>query len=149
MIACVFPGQGAQHVRMGADLYESEPLFRRHVDDCTRILEPVLRLDLRSAVCDQTSVTQPALFVVEYALAKLCIEWGIRPKAMIGHSIGEYVAACLAGVFTLEDALTLVAARGRLMQSLPAGEMLAVGMSAEELTPVVTDGLSLGAVNGW
>ncbi|HZN09623.1 MAG TPA: condensation domain-containing protein, partial [Pyrinomonadaceae bacterium] len=86
--------------------------------------------------------------VVEYALAKLCMDWGIRPKAMIGHSIGEYVAACLAGVFKLEDALALVAARGRLMQSLPAGQMLAVGMSPEELTPFLTNGLSLAAVNG-
>ena len=110
--------------------------------------EPVLNLDLRSAVYEQTALTQPALFVVEYALAKLCMDWGIRPKAMIGHSIGEYVAACLAGVFKLEDALALVAARGRLMQSLPAGAMLAVGMPAGELTPFLANGLSLAAVNG-
>ena len=147
-VVFMFPGQGAQHVKMGVELYESEPLFKRHVDDCTRVLEPVLDLDLRSAVYEQTALAQPGLFVVEYALAKLCMDWGIRPRAMIGHSIGEYVAACLAGVFTLEDALTLVAARGRLMQSLPAGQMLAVGISAEELTPFLTNGLSLAAVNG-
>ena len=116
-VVFMFPGQGAQHVRMARSFMRASR-YSNATWTSTRILEPVLNLDLRSAVYEQTALTQPALFVVEYALAKLCMDWGIRPKAMIGHSIGEYVAACLAGVFKLEDALALVAARGRLMQSL-------------------------------
>ena len=85
----------------------------------------------------QTAVAQPALFVIEYALARLWMEWGIHPQAMIGHSIGEYVAACLAGVCSLEDALSLVAARGRLMQEQPGGAMLAVLLPEAELRPLL------------
>ena len=97
----------------------------------------------------QTALAQPALFAVEYALAQLWMSWGVRPAAMIGHSIGEYVAACLAGVFSLEDALALVAARGRLMQALPAGAMLAVLLPAEPRSRRCSDGdQSLAAVNG-
>jgi amino acid adenylation domain-containing protein len=159
-IVFMFPGQGAQYVNMAQDLYENEPLFRQHVDECSKLLERLLGIDLRNAIypgartleaseeLDQTSLTQPALFVIEYALAKLCMQWGIRPKAMIGHSIGEYVAACLAGVFTLEDGLSLVALRGRLMQQLPSGAMLAVGLSPEQVTPLLNEKLSLAAVNG-
>lgn len=95
----------------------------------------------------QTHVTQPALFVIEYALAQLLISWGITPQAMIGHSIGEYVAACLAGVFSLEDALRLVAARGRLMQNLPGGAMISVPLTEEEARPYLTPDLALAAVN--
>ena len=97
---------------------------------------------------NQTYMTQPALFVIEYALAKLWMEWGIKPQAMIGHSIGEYVAACLAGVFSLEDALGLVAARGRLMQSMPGGSMLSVGLAEDVVISLLGAELSLAAVNG-
>lgn len=158
----MFSGQGAQKPNMGRRLYETEATFRKQVDHCCEILLPHLGFDLRTALYPtegqtetaelrlrQTAVTQPALFVTEYALAQLWQEWGVRPTAMIGHSLGEYVAACLAGVFSLEDALVLVAARGRLMQELPAGAMLAVPFNEEEARLVVSDGnLSLACVNG-
>ncbi|MFQ5626376.1 MAG: type I polyketide synthase, partial [Methyloligellaceae bacterium] len=96
----------------------------------------------------QTAITQPALFVIEYALAQLWMGWGIKPKAMIGHSIGEYVAACLAGVFSLEDALALVAARGKLMHSMPAGAMLAVSVPESEVAYLLNENLSVAAING-
>ncbi|MEA2604527.1 MAG: hypothetical protein QOF89_5519 [Acidobacteriota bacterium] len=159
-VAFLFPGQGAQYVAMAKDLYDSEPAFRNAIDQCARLLQPHLGLDLRTVLyptdpaadaaarLEQTALTQPALFAVEYALAELLREWGIRPAAMIGHSIGEYVAACLAGVFSLPDALALVAARGRLMQSLPAGAMLVVPRPEEETRRRLTGGLSLAAVNG-
>ncbi|HEY0093208.1 MAG TPA: acyltransferase domain-containing protein, partial [Archangium sp.] len=156
----MFSGQGAQYVDMGRQLYESEPLFRDEVDACAKKLEKHLGFDLRTVLyppeaqreaaterLKQTSLTQPALFVIEYALAKLWMSWGLKPRAMIGHSIGEYVAACLAGVFSVEDALALVAARGRLMQQMPAGAMLAVPMTEAQVLPLLGDGLSLAAVN--
>ncbi|HKR15458.1 MAG TPA: beta-ketoacyl synthase N-terminal-like domain-containing protein [Pyrinomonadaceae bacterium] len=159
-IAFMFTGQGSQYPGMSAGLYEHEPVFRFHVDECAELLKPRIGRDLRdviyppeteideaAAVLTQTSITQPALFVVEYALAQLLMSWGIRPEAMIGHSIGEYVAACLAGVFSLEDALVLVAERGRLMQRMPAGAMLSVRMSEEEVRPLLGRDLSLAAVN--
>src|SRR5205807_3444255 len=135
----------------------NESLFKQHVDECSELLEPMLGVDLRSVIypgsetshhLNQTSLTQPALFVVEYALAELCMSWGIRPKAMIGHSIGEYVAACLAEVFSLEDALPLVAARGRLVQKQPAGAMLAIRLPAQEIKDLLGRRLSLAAING-
>jgi non-ribosomal peptide synthase protein (TIGR01720 family) len=157
----LFPGQGAQHVGMGRGLYETEPTFRDAVDRCAALLRPHLELDLRTLLYPaegdggeaarrlaETSITQPALFTVEYALAALWMEWGVRPRALLGHSIGEYVAACLAGVFALEDALALVALRGRLMQALPAGAMLSVPLSADELRPLLGTELSLAAENG-
>src|SRR5215213_6045324 len=157
----MFPGQGAQHPGMGAELYEVEPTFREQIDLCSDLLQPHLGCDLRSILyppqenideaaerLKQTVFTQPALFVVEYALAKLWMSWGVRPRAMIGHSIGEYVAACIAGVLTLEDALTLVAARGRLMQSLPVGAMSSVTLSEAELPPLLDNRLAIAAVNG-
>ncbi len=161
-VVFMFSGQGAQRVNMGRLLYESEATFREHVDRCAEILLPHLGFDLRTALYPndqqtetaehrlaQTAVTQPVLFVTEYALAQLWLQWGVRPAAMIGHSLGEYVAACLAGVFSLEDALGLVAARGRLMQSLPAGAMLAVPFAEDDARLIVSDGnLSLACVNG-
>lgn len=159
-VAFLFPGQGSQYVGMARELYESEPVYRAEVDRCSALLESDLGLDLRTILypdsgdaeaatekLKQTALTQPALFVVEYALAKLWQSWGVEPEAMIGHSIGEYVAATLAGVFAVEDALGLVAARGRLMQSLPAGSMLAVPLPESELAPLLGDELSLAAVN--
>lgn len=157
-VAFLFPGQGAQFVHMGRDLYEEVPLFRETVDRCCAVLEPLLGFDLRMILYPtpgaeaeqrlrQTAITQPALFTIEYAMAQLWMHCGITPAAMIGHSIGEYVAACLAGVFSLEDALALVAERGRLMQSLPGGVMLAVSLSEFNLTPLLPAGVSIAAIN--
>ncbi|SCY65204.1 Acyl transferase domain-containing protein [Nitrosospira sp. Nl5] len=162
-VAFLFPGQGAQYVDMARDLYHSEPVFRREFDRCLDLLKPYLGFDLltllypgpdqadraeSSARIGQTEVTQPALFVVEYALARLWMSWGIVPEAMIGHSIGEYVAACLADVFSLEDALHLVVIRGRLLQKMEAGAMLAVVLPETEITPYLNASCDLAAVNG-
>jgi len=159
-VAFMFTGQGAQYVQMARELYETETSFREDVDHCCKILEPQLQLDLRDVLypsteradeaseqLKQTQLTQPALFVVEYALARLWMRWGVRPAALIGHSIGEYVAACIAGIFTLEDALKIVVERGRLMQEAPHGAMLAVPLSEKEIVPLLNGELSLAAVN--
>ncbi|MFL6261090.1 MAG: amino acid adenylation domain-containing protein [Thermoanaerobaculia bacterium] len=158
-VAFLFPGQGAQHPGMALGLYREEPAFRDAVDRCCETLRAPLGFDLRAALFAQpeagsadllreTRLAQPALFVIEHALATLWMERGVRPEALLGHSVGEYVAACLAGVFTLDDALGLVAERGRLIQELPAGVMLAVGLPEEEVLPLLGDDLSLAAVNG-
>ena len=147
----LFSGQGSQYAGMAKGLYQDEPSFRADVDECCAALSPIIGRDLRellhaddtggdAARLKDTQFTQPALFVIEYALARLWMRWGIRPAAMLGHSVGEYVAACLAGVFSLEDALGLVAARGRLMQALPAGAMLAVPLAERDLQPLLGDG---------
>ncbi|MBN8466463.1 acyltransferase domain-containing protein [Corallococcus exiguus] len=159
-VVFLFSGQGSQYVDMGRGLYEQEPVFRTEVDACAEKLKPHLGLDLRTVLyppadgrekateqLKQTSLTQPALFVIEYALAKLWASWGVTPQAMVGHSIGEYVAACLSGVFSLDDALALVATRGRLMQSLPSGAMLSVRMTPEALAPLMDARISVAAVN--
>jgi acyl transferase domain-containing protein/glutamate-1-semialdehyde aminotransferase len=155
----MFPGQGAQYVNMGLNLYESEPLFRETVDRCAEILQPHLDRDLRQVLYPgsdataaaeslrQTFLTQPAIFTVEYALAKLWQSWGVTPQGAIGHSIGEFVAATLAGVFSLEDALMLVAARGRLMQDLPGGSMLSVRLPAAQVEKRLNADLAVAAVN--
>ena len=159
LVAFMFPGQGSQRLNMAQQIYAHERTFREQVDLCSRLLEPDLGVDLRQVLyagantpeaaekLKQTSLAQPALFVVEYALAQLWQEWGIKPWAMVGHSIGEYVAACLSGVFTLEDALKLVALRGRLMQEAPAGAMLGVPLAAEIVRPLMSAKLSLAAIN--
>lgn len=160
-VAFLFPGQGAQHVDMARPLYETEPTFRAAFDRCAEMLKGHLGLDLRtlaypgaeageaaSARLSQTELAQPALFAIEYALAHLWMSWGVRPQAMLGHSIGEYVAACLSGVFALEDALAMVAARGRLLQALPSGAMLAVNLGEAALSPYLGMGCDLAAVNG-
>jgi len=159
-IAFLFPGQGAQYVNMGRELYESEPLFHDAVDHCAQCLQGHLKLDIRSVLypeaeatadagqrINETWVTQPAIFVVEYALARLWMAWGIKPSVLIGHSVGEYVAAVLAGTFTLEDALGLLAARAKLMQDLPPGSMLAVRQGAGELEELLPEDVSIAAVN--
>ncbi|MCA1566172.1 MAG: acyltransferase domain-containing protein [Acidobacteria bacterium] len=159
-VVFMFSGQGAQYPNMSLHLYEHEPTFRAHVDRCGALLAPHLGCDLREVLypgaeeseaaaekLKQTSLAQPALFVVEYALAQLLMEWGVRPQAMIGHSIGEYVAACLSGVFSLEDALALVAQRGRLMQQMRAGAMLSVRLAEKDAASLLNAGLSLAAVN--
>ncbi|WP_035140338.1 type I polyketide synthase, partial [Fischerella sp. PCC 9605] len=142
----MFSGQGSQYANMGRELYEVEPTFKKHIDSCAGILQPHLGLDIRcllypseedtetaSNQLQQTALTQSALFVTEYALAQLFMSWGVRPEAMIGHSIGEYVAATIAGVFSLEDALKIVATRGRLMQQLPSGSMLAIRLPEKDV----------------
>ncbi|HEU4712837.1 MAG TPA: beta-ketoacyl synthase N-terminal-like domain-containing protein [Pyrinomonadaceae bacterium] len=154
-VVFMFPGQGAQYAGMGRNLYDSEPRFREVVDQCASILQPHLGLDLRDVLYGvdderlrETRLTQAALFVTEYALAQQLMHWGVQPKALIGHSLGEYVAATIAGVFSLEDALKLVAIRGRLMQDLPPGAMLVVPVSEEEARPFLSDEVSLAAING-
>lgn len=154
-VAFLLPGQGAQHPGMTGRLYQTEPTFRQTVDTCAELLQPHLQRDVRtilypaSATDDihQTGYTQPALFVAEYALAQLWISWGIQPAALLGHSIGEYVAACLADVISLSDALGLVALRGRLMQSLPAGDMLAVPLTASAAQAWCSEQVSLAVIN--
>jgi len=164
-VVFMFPGQGAQYINMGLELYQLEPTFREQVDLCSKLAEPYLGLDLRELMYPQpghsagpsevqehqlreTRIAQPALFVIEYALAKLYERFGIHPEAMVGHSIGEYVAACLAGVFTLEEALSLVVARARLMQQAPGGAMLSVALPESEVEALLGAHLSLAAVNG-
>ena len=156
-VAFLFPGQGSQHPGMASDLYRQEPAFRSALDECAELLEPHIGCDLRrmvfggdegaAAALDQTRITQPALFAFEYALARMWMEWGITPDAMLGHSIGEYVAACLAGVFSLPDAASLVSARAALMQALPPGAMLALPLPAGEAARLASAGVSLAAVN--
>jgi phthiocerol/phenolphthiocerol synthesis type-I polyketide synthase E len=156
----MFSGQGSQYVNMGIDLYKNELRFRQQIDLCSEILKPHLGIDLHqilypregnieetTKILEQTSFTQPALFTIEYALAALWMDWGLHPRAMVGHSIGEFVAACLAGVFSLEDALSLVSARGRLMQELPSGAMLAVPLSETMIQPYLNDRTGVAVIN--
>ncbi|QDL10795.1 polyketide synthase [Brasilonema octagenarum UFV-E1] len=160
-VVFMFSGQGTQYVNMGRELYQSQPIFTQAVDNCCELLKPHLGLDLRHVLypneaqkdrateqLQQTFVAQPALFSIEYALAQLWMAWGVHPETMIGHSIGEYVAATLAGVFSLEDALALVAKRGRLMQQLSTGEMLSVQLPEQEVQPLLGTEMSLAATNG-
>ncbi|RKH60406.1 type I polyketide synthase [Corallococcus llansteffanensis] len=157
----LFPGQGSQHPGMAADLYASEAVFREEVDRCLEALRRRHDLDLRSVLfpseggeahaaarLEQTALTQPALFVIEYALARLLQHWGLQPGAMLGHSVGELVAACLSGVFSLDDALDLVALRGHLLQACPPGAMLSVQLPERELNPLLSSELEIAAVNG-
>ena len=157
-VVFLFPGQGATYPGMGRGLYESEPVFRAAFDACLAVLGdgrgPALGFDLRERMFSDdpdamrpTAVMQPATFVIEFALAKWWMSVGIVPVAMIGHSVGEFVAATLAGVFTLADGLHLVARRGALMQAQPTGAMLSVRLSLEQLQPRLTGGLSLAAEN--
>ncbi len=154
-VVFMFPGQGAQHPGMARELYDHEPVFRDTLDQCADLLTPHLGCDLREVLhgstgerLTQTLLAQPAIFVVEYALARLWLSWGVKPAAMIGHSVGEFVAACLAGVLTLDDALRLLATRGRLMGELPGGAMLSVRLPESEVLPLLGDTLDLAAVNG-
>jgi non-ribosomal peptide synthase protein (TIGR01720 family) len=160
-VAFMFTGQGAQRPGLGRELYRTERTFREHVDECAGAFEARIGFDIRSVMfpgppdsdraaerLSQTHITQPALFAFEYALAKLWMSWGIHPDAMIGHSIGEYVAACLANVFSVEDAIALVAERGRLMGQLPGGDMLSVPLAEAAVAELLNRDLSIAAING-
>lgn len=151
----MFPGQGAQYAGMGLALHAAEPVFRAAFDECLAAFQGVLDYDLReriassdAAALSPTSVTQPATFALEYALGRQLMSLGVTPVAMIGHSVGEFAAAVLAGVMRLEDAARLVARRGALMQAQPAGIMLSVRLAAAELLPLLPEGISLAADNG-
>lgn len=150
----LFPGQGSQYPQMTQALYQTESVYRQALDQCSLYLRPYLGRELPDILSDQTfdlqqtALTQPILFAVEYALAQLWMAWGIQPKGMLGHSLGEYVVACLAGVFSLEEGLMLVAERGRLIQSLPPSTMLAVSLSESDIQPWLTPAISLAVVNG-
>lgn len=156
----LFPGQGAQYPGMVQQLYRSERVVRRSIDECAELLQPELGADIRqllfppaskrAGAADElrdTRWAQPALFVVEHALAALWQSWGITPAAMIGHSVGEYVAATRAGVMSLHDALRLIARRGQLISALPRGAMLSVMAGAEALERHLVDGVSIAALN--
>ncbi|AFE09968.1 malonyl CoA-acyl carrier protein transacylase [Corallococcus coralloides DSM 2259] len=157
--AFLFPGQGAQFAGMARGIHEQLPVFRKHLDACCDLLLPTLKLDLRPLLLARdadieadrqlrrTALTQPALFAVSYALARTWMAWGVKPRAMLGHSVGEYVAACLAGVLKLEDALSLIAARGALIEQLPPGAMLSVSLPEAQVQELLGKELSLAAVN--
>ncbi|MEO0540609.1 MAG: SDR family NAD(P)-dependent oxidoreductase, partial [Cyanobacteria bacterium P01_A01_bin.105] len=157
-ITFLFTGQGAQYIDMGRQLYDSEPLFRQTLDRCESILkeEGLSLFDIlypsaptpRPAPLHQTVNTQPALFAIAYGLVTLWDAWGIRPDVVLGHSIGEYAAACTAGVMDWDAGLRLIAARGRLMQALPAGGAMAAVMApAENVEAYLPDGVAIAAHN--
>lgn len=158
-VVFMMPGGGAQYAGMGRGLYDAEPVYRAAVDACCDFISPQLGLDLRSvlfstddtdkanAALERPSVALPALFATEFATAKLLASWGVEPAALIGHSAGEYVAACLSGVISMQDGLAMVALRGRLFETLPSGSMLSVSLGEAELRERLPVGLSIAAIN--
>ncbi|WP_275394441.1 non-ribosomal peptide synthetase/type I polyketide synthase [Aliiroseovarius sp. Z3] len=160
-LAFLFPGQGAQHAGMARDLYQQEPVFREALGLCAKLLEDDLGLNLLDVIhapesehhcatekLKNTALAQPAIFSIGYALAQQWRHWGITPDVMVGHSIGEFAAATIAGVIDLPDALKLIALRGRLMADLPQGVMISVRASEDEVAPYLGNGIDLAAVNG-
>jgi amino acid adenylation domain-containing protein len=159
-VVFMFAGQGSQYVNMGWELYQTELVFREEMDRCFEILRPLTGYHIKEILyphlhthplpdINQTEIALPVIFAFEYALAKLLMSWGIWPRAMIGYSFGEYVAACLSGIFSLEDALKLIVLRGELVKKTPAGAMLSVPLPAEEVKPLLKGKkLSLGIDNG-
>jgi acyl transferase domain-containing protein/acyl carrier protein len=159
-IVFVFPGQGSQYVNMGLELYQTEIDLRNEMEYCFGVLSSLIDFDLKDILypninnsessclkINETYIAQIALFVIQFALAKLLIKWGIRPSALIGHSIGEYVAACISGVLSVEDALKIVAIRGYLMQKAPRGAMLSIPLSQKEVGSYLTEDISLAVIN--
>ncbi len=159
-IVFMFPGQGNQYIRMGLPLYETHEVFRKTIDECALLLTEELGFDIRTVLfpaasdeeeaarkINETYITQPALFMVSYAQAQLLMSLGLQPDMLIGHSVGEYVAAAISGVFSLKDALKAVARRGRLVQALPGGAMLAVLLTEEQLRLILPVGLEIAVIN--
>lgn len=159
-IVFMFPGQGTQHINMGRDLYEQEPVFKQAVDQCATILQTHLAMDIREILfpqagfesdatqrLNQTGIAQPAIFTISFASAQLLLDWGVTPSAMIGHSVGEFAAACVAGVFSLEDTITVLANRAKLMQSMPPGSMRAVQLPEAQVRSMLPQGVALAACN--
>jgi acyl transferase domain-containing protein/NRPS condensation-like uncharacterized protein len=165
-IIFMFPGLGAQYVGMTRDLYRAVPVFREEMERCFTILGTLVDFDVKEILypgletgnqaeqeensyrIHQVEIAQIALFIIQYTLAKMLMKWGIKPHAMIGYSFGEYTAACLSGVFSLENALKIITARGKLIAGLPAGTMLSVPLPLSEVTPLLTDELSIAIDNG-
>lgn len=158
-IIWTFPGQGAQYINMGLSLYQQEPVYKASVDKCAMILENYIDIDIRAIIfaddetetaknlLKETKYTQPALFTTSYSLAQLWLSWGLKPTIFCGHSVGEYVAAHLAGIFSLEDGLKLVATRGALISKLPKGSMLSVRCEASIINELLTEDLGIAAIN--
>ncbi|MBP6688344.1 MAG: SDR family NAD(P)-dependent oxidoreductase [Hyphomonadaceae bacterium] len=156
----MFPGGGAQYASMGAELYELEDVYRDAIDECLEIINPAIGRDLRplmfspageveqaTRTLEQPSLTLPSLFATEYALARLFESWGVTPEGFIGHSVGEYAAACMADVMSLEDALRLVMMRGRLFEIAERGGMLSVPLSETDLRALMPKELDVAAAN--
>ena len=159
VVVFMFSGQGSQYVNMGRELYESERYFRNEMDNCFRLASKFSNLNFKdilyisndnpdaSVKINNTENTQPLLFILEYSLAHLLMKWGIKPNYLIGHSIGEYVAACISGLFSLNDALKLVIKRGELIQGVAPGSMLSISITEEDVMQFLNDEISLAAVN--
>lgn len=155
----MFPGQGNQYHKMGFDLYQKNELFKKTVDRCCQLIQDEFGIDIKHALffekdaekakkaLEQTYITQPAIFIISYAMAELALSKGLKPEAMIGHSVGEYVAACVSGIMSLEDALRAVTKRGQLIQDLPGGSMLAVLQNEDKILPFLFDGVEVAAIN--
>ncbi len=154
-VAFMFPGQGSQYIEMGKSLYEQLPEFRATFERCCQVLSEQMGMDFKSFIFDpanretleDTRYTQPALFAIEVSLGRMLVDWGIEPEWMIGHSVGEFVAAHLANVFSLEDALRLIATRGRLMAGLPRGRMLAVRGELEAVLATAAEPVDIASLN--